>query len=723
MLYSATVCLHPLATVTTAQTIGSPASTTLNDSKVREDFTKTKTEPLLADKIRSLNRDHTYPKLSSFVPSSKTSGPVPTVILFDSLKCGQNFTRKGDLSVSGRYDELEVGEEEEVDVVSLKGTPKLPYDDTKVRTAMLECENHVNLVKLISAKMEKRDLNKATPQQKSLLLRVCEVLQADRLARLAYTEIEDEPVYRRIHTDRAARKVRQAFADVHWETKVIHWVNEVLLQSLDPILLPVYLDVLQVLKSKCPVLLERTIKAIVPKDSMDAFDFLLKRPWNPVVGLAGMDKQVKLQPSPNFVIVPHSPYPVSGRRMKSWQHQLGNIGKVYQVVLPSHVTEAGHTTSAEACARYIIIGTCSKVQELTTQYPDKPVVLITWLSGVRMAVKVAETMSVSCIIALGPTTRGAEKVWDLPNDPIATCQVPIMFVAGGNSPVCKVDYVETLRQSMQALNKLVVVNCGDEMLRLQPPQLMELRMTQPMVDRCIQHEIFAFLVQALPVKLMSDELKVVKKRKSSMSQGTHELSSSHLTPIPLCVSPIPIPLEPEAKKPAVSRINSAGSSGTGSKGSAGSHSHFKSSQSGKASVSRTHKSTPGVGRPSGKSTKKTVSYPAQKNKPPGQQTPPPSTAGSFAQVSGLLTPPAASKVPSPSMSMSPSISPSQLLQVAPTGMLQPMPATPPRNPFATITESHQSQPQLAPATLKQLNQPAVPTTGQPTQPTQPSSHS
>ena len=155
-LYSATVCLHPLATVTTAQTIGSPASTTLNDSKVREDFDKTKTEPLLADKIRSLNRDHTYPKLSSFVPSSKTSGPVPTVILFDSLKCGQNVTRKGDLSVSGRYDELEVGEEEEVDVVSLKGAPKLPYDDTKVRTAMLECENHVNLVKLISAKMEKR---------------------------------------------------------------------------------------------------------------------------------------------------------------------------------------------------------------------------------------------------------------------------------------------------------------------------------------------------------------------------------------------------------------------------------------------------------------------------------------------------------------------------------------------------------------------------------------
>ena len=34
-----------------------------------------------------------------------------------------------------------------------------------------------------------RDLNKATPQQKALLLRVCEVLQANRLARLAVAEV------------------------------------------------------------------------------------------------------------------------------------------------------------------------------------------------------------------------------------------------------------------------------------------------------------------------------------------------------------------------------------------------------------------------------------------------------------------------------------------------------------------------------------------------------
>lgn len=47
-----------------------------------------------------------------------------------------------------------------------------------------------------------------------------------------------------------------------------------------------------------------------------------------------------------------------------WQHQLGNIGKVHPVALPSHLSELGHGTTPEACARYILVSTCSKVQEV-----------------------------------------------------------------------------------------------------------------------------------------------------------------------------------------------------------------------------------------------------------------------------------------------------------------------------------------------------------------------
>lgn len=58
-------------------------------------------------------------------------------------------------------------------------------------------------------------------------------------------------------------------------------------------LLPIYLDILQVLKAKCPVLVENMIHSSVGLVGNEAFGLLLKRPWNPVVGLHAVEKQVQ----------------------------------------------------------------------------------------------------------------------------------------------------------------------------------------------------------------------------------------------------------------------------------------------------------------------------------------------------------------------------------------------------------------------------------------------
>ena len=48
------------------------------------------------------------------------------------------------------------------------------------------------------------------------------------------------------------------------------------------------------LKAKCPVLVENMIHSSMGLVGNEAFGLLLKRPWNPVVGLHTVEKQVRV---------------------------------------------------------------------------------------------------------------------------------------------------------------------------------------------------------------------------------------------------------------------------------------------------------------------------------------------------------------------------------------------------------------------------------------------
>ncbi len=73
---------------------------------------------------------------------------------------------------------------------------------------------------------------------------------------------------------------------------MIRFCHETLVQGLNKDLLPIYLDILQVLKAKCPVLVENMIHSSAGMVGNEAFGLLLKRPWNPVVGLYSCEKLV-----------------------------------------------------------------------------------------------------------------------------------------------------------------------------------------------------------------------------------------------------------------------------------------------------------------------------------------------------------------------------------------------------------------------------------------------
>lgn len=172
---SPSALLHPLATAATAQTVGGgflPLIQSLISPKEEaghlrfslESSPTTPSAPAI-DKIQAVHSDHCYPKINAFVPSLRNSGPLPSLTLFEELKDVQTPSSSGGKTAPDTLHRSgpqtaeqgeEKEEEEEIDIVSVNEEMALPYDDTKVKTAMLECEKHVNMVKLISAKMEKR---------------------------------------------------------------------------------------------------------------------------------------------------------------------------------------------------------------------------------------------------------------------------------------------------------------------------------------------------------------------------------------------------------------------------------------------------------------------------------------------------------------------------------------------------------------------------------------
>lgn len=479
--------------------------------------------------------DHCYSKPWSAHPDASNARPAKLLFMAKPTK------------PQTTADQILGSRDNEIDVTGDDVIPPPPYEMAKARSLMHECDRSVNFARADNCADDAEDhVSKVgwTLQQNRLYNKVMKALQGDRLSRLAYNGHHNEPVMRRIHIDKTARRIRQALAGVSWDPRLTQWLHSVLLDSLSVPVLSAYLDVLQTLKSKVPSLIEKMIAMTAtggktPAASVDALNLLLKRPWDPVYSVYSQQKLRKLPGNPLILIAPSGPTHNSAysKRTRFWNSQLSHLGKVIPVTM--HTVSGGSGVGIAQCLEHMIGAVRTKVLELKGHFQHRPIVLLGWNIGALIACHVALLEVVSAVVCLGFPLTGTNGSRGDIEDPLLDSRTPSLFVIGQHSNNANIDDMEDLRERMKAENGLLVIGGADSNLRVRSSKKKEEGITQVMVDRQILEELSDFLGGILcksahlnmenNTDVSDAEQKKKKKKKYERTSPVSQISPKGLT--------------------------------------------------------------------------------------------------------------------------------------------------------------------------------------------------
>lgn len=425
--------------------------------------------------------EHSYTRDFRLLESSQTA-MTRTLMIHRPPQCPSCHTHSHD---------------ERIDLEESYNPPIPSYNEESARRAMQESENIVvtarNSVSDEDDWEERVNTFGWTVQQFKLFDRVARLLDMDRLARLTNTEKQHEPVHRRTVIDKSVSRLRQALASVSWETRLTQWLHGLLMENLPPSYLAIYIDILQTLHAKLPMLANKMVFGSSLNVGQELLRPVLKKPWEPIVS----HKNRKLPGQPYIVVAPSVPnFSQPTARQQKWFSLFATMSSV----IPIQGTQGKANIdkqSLQQLAENMVATTRTKIQQVRSTTPNRSIILVGFDAGSAIAIQVGLVESVSCVICLGFSYNTYNGVRGTPDDHIVEIGCPVLFVIGQNSARASHEEIEMLRDRMSTQTSLVVVGAADECLRVSKTKRKIEGVTQSMVDNMVADEIAEFATNCL----------------------------------------------------------------------------------------------------------------------------------------------------------------------------------------------------------------------------------
>ena len=425
---------------------------------------------------------------------------------------------------------------------------QLPYLESPANKLLKECETFCDF-----ANPDALDVDRMSdweehvvkdgwlPSQNALFMKVVQVLNNDRLARLAVKASPNEAIQVRIVVDKTAKRIRKLLGGILWDTKTTQWLHNVLTDVLPRPYLMAYLDALQTLRQKVnKALIDKMISAKVLHQQQlgivrnEGVRLLLKRAWDPSIYSTAEPAKFKLLPyDATLILTPSQPagkLPLRAtKRTQHWRAMWGQLFKYVIEMSPPNLDadepaeEEENSEQNDVVPKEMKMSTylyklikslLLKIQELKAAHPSRPLILAGWGVAAAINCQVASmdldpqgnlvyngpavhNPNLAACINLGFPYQTLEGSRGEPDDPLLDIRTPLLFAVGQDSILGRRDDIEDLRERIKTSTGLVVVGGADDRLRMSKKKKRAEGVTQAVVDRCVMEEVRSFLVGVL----------------------------------------------------------------------------------------------------------------------------------------------------------------------------------------------------------------------------------